>query len=47
MSGWQGSWEKALNDMEPEALDALIASHAEELTKEELGAITKVSESEE
>ena len=33
--------------MEPEELDDLIASHAEDLTKEELYAITKVSEEEE
>ena len=33
--------------MDPEELDDLIASHAEELTDEELDAITKVSEEEE
>ena len=33
--------------MEPEELDALIVSHAKELTEEELEAITKVSEEEE
>ena len=32
--------------MEPEELDALHTSHADEFTEEELGAITKVSEEE-
>ena len=33
--------------MEPEELNALLTSHAEELTEEELEAITLVSEEEE
>ena len=43
---WHGRWEgKAL--MEPEELDDLITSHAEELTEEQLDTITKVSKEEE
>ena len=42
---WQVG-EEGFDDMDPEELDDLIASHAEELT-EELDAITKVSEEEE
>ena len=38
---------EGFDDMDPEELDDLIASHAEELTDEELDAITKVSEEEE
>ena len=49
LSGWHGRWEgKALTteQLKPEQLNALIALHAEELTEEKLGVITKVSEEE-
>ena len=44
MAGGRGG--EGFDDMDPEELDDLLASHAEELT-EEFDAISKVSEEEE